>query len=49
MATQQQLERALMKLKAGLKLTDQEMRDLTNAAKQAGDFGNRVRAALNGK
>jgi ABC-type transporter Mla subunit MlaD len=46
MATQEQLERALMKLEGGLKLTDQEKQGLIKAAKQAGAFGNRVRAAL---
>jgi ABC-type transporter Mla subunit MlaD len=47
MATKEQLERALMKLEAGLKLTDRERDDLVRAAKQAGSFGNRVRTALN--
>lgn len=47
MATQQEMDRALLKLEVGAKLTQQERDDLVKAAKQAGSFGNRVRAALN--
>jgi hypothetical protein len=49
MPTQQQLDRALTKLQAGLRLTDEELHWLSDAAKQAGEFGSRVRAAFDNK
>jgi len=47
MANQADYDKALLKLEAGLALTKEQQELMVKAAKQAGSFGNRVRAALN--